>query len=90
MVGGFPAEDVMRIFGLFKRVHDRGIPGTGVGLAICRKIIEQHGGRIWADAERDRGATFYFTLPAMMHGGAGAPSEDPVLPHDDAAKAERS
>jgi PAS domain S-box-containing protein len=72
---GFPAEDTTRIFGLFTRVHGREIPGTGVGLAICRKIIEQHGGRIWAHAERDRGTTFYFTLPAMMHVGASASSD---------------
>ncbi|MGH9630161.1 MAG: ATP-binding protein [Bryobacteraceae bacterium] len=63
---GFSAGDTARVFGLFKRLHGRDIPGTGVGLAICRKIIQQHGGRIWAEARVNRGATFYFNLPAMM------------------------
>lgn len=52
-----------RIFGLFKRLHGRNVPGTGIGLATCKKIIEQHGGRIWVESKAGEGAAFYFTVP---------------------------
>jgi light-regulated signal transduction histidine kinase (bacteriophytochrome) len=61
---GFAQQDADRIFGLFKRLHGRDVPGTGIGLAICHKIIEQHHGRIWAESSPGGGATFYFTLSA--------------------------
>jgi chemotaxis family two-component system sensor kinase Cph1 len=51
-----------RIFGLFKRLPDDAHPGTGVGLAITRQIVEQHGGRIWVESQPGLGATFYFSL----------------------------
>jgi light-regulated signal transduction histidine kinase (bacteriophytochrome) len=52
-----------QIFEVFKRLHGREFPGTGMGLAVCKRIIEQHGGTIWVESEGGNGATFRFTLP---------------------------
>jgi len=63
---GFDQQFSERIFGLFQRLHGRDVEGTGMGLSIARKIVERHGGRIWAESTEGTGSTFFFSLPVSL------------------------
>jgi PAS domain S-box-containing protein len=66
---GIDTKHADRLFKIFKRVHNRNVyPGNGIGLAICKKIVESHCGRIWAESQAGKGATIYFTIPASPNG----------------------
>jgi chemotaxis family two-component system sensor kinase Cph1 len=61
---GIEPAHAERVFGMFKRLHGRDTPGTGIGLALCKTLVERHAGRIWVESEAGRGAVFKFTIPA--------------------------
>jgi signal transduction histidine kinase len=74
---GIDPQDAARVFGMFRRLHGNEISGTGIGLALCKKIVERKGGRIWVESETGRGATFKFTIPPPhIASDAGARTEN--------------
>jgi light-regulated signal transduction histidine kinase (bacteriophytochrome) len=83
---GFDAQDCDRIFQVFQRLHGVGeYPGNGIGLAICRRLIEHHGGRLWAESQPGIGSKFFFSLPLAT--GSADPEQhkrtnDAAIPPD--------
>ncbi len=73
---GIDPQDADRVFGMFKRLHGNEIPGTGIGLALCKKVIERQGGRIWVESETGTGATFKFTISGRHRSSPGARTEN--------------
>jgi PAS domain S-box-containing protein len=78
---GFDPRYADQVFGLFKRLHNNEkYRGTGIGLAVCKRIVEIHGGRIWAESEPGKGSIFSFTLPAAEHASSPYEASNPGYP----------
>jgi signal transduction histidine kinase len=80
---GIAPEYHDKVFAAFQRLHGKKVPGSGIGLATCKRIVERYGGRIWVESGEGRGATFYFTLPsaaapASLARGASTTLSPPV------------
>ena len=63
---GIDHADAARVFDMLRRLDGNGVPGPGIGLALCRKVVERHGGRIWVNSELGQGAAFRFTIPIYL------------------------